>query len=268
MPRRSSRFAFAALSVSISLLAMCVQIRAAQAASGTPVGPLATTRLIAAPAQGAGQWTVGIVVTLAPKAITYWRSPGEAGVPPSFDFSASTNVAETSVAYPAPKRISEADIDVAGYDGEVVFPILVSLRDAKAGATLRLKMDYATCERICLPAHADLSVDLPASGMTADAALLNDAVARVPRVVAVPDVSSIATVTREGTDAWRVVPKAEGTRDLFAEAPEGFFLTTKRDGDGFRVAIVEHPADRPLPDAIRLTMAGPKPVEFSVPVAP
>lgn len=264
MPCILSRRAFAALSVFASFLAMCVQIRATQAAPGALVGPLATARLIAARGPDGRHWTVGVVVTLKPNAITYWRAPGEAGVPPTFDFSASTNVAGTSVAYPVPKRITEGDLDVAGYDGEVVFPVEVSLQNVDAGATLRLKLDYATCEKICLPAHADLALDLPALVASADAALLQTFSTRVPRAVSAADVSEITAVTRETPDTWRVIPKDVGAQDLFVEAPEGFFVTTKRDGDGFRLTIAEHPADRVVPDAIRVTLASPQPIEFTL----
>ena len=262
MPCTLPRFAKIVASGLFMVVAMCGRIPAAQAASGVPVGPLATARLIAAPGGAAGQWTIGVVVALMPKAITYWRTPGEAGVPPTFDFSASTNVADTSVFYPVPKRISEGDIDAIGYESEVVFPIQVSLRDPQAGANLHVKFDYATCERICLPAHADLTVDLPAPASPSDAEVLQRAKSRVPRVLGPADIEGVATVTREADDVWRVVPKIVGARDLFAEAADGFFVSTKRDGSGFRVAVTEHPADRPLPDTIRLTLDSVVPVEF------
>ena len=266
MPCILPRFALIIVGGFASVVAMCGQIPAAQAASGAPVGPLATARLIAAPAGNAGHWTVGVVVTLMPRAITYWRTPGEAGVPPSFDFSGSTNVVDTSVSYPVPKRISEGDIDAIGYEGEVVFPVDVSLRDLQAGANLHVKFDYATCERICLPAHADLVVDLPARASSSDADLLQRLKSQVPRVLGPSDIDGIATITREADNAWRVVPKAAGARDLFAEAAEGFFVATKRDGSGFRVTVTDHPADRALPDTIRLTLDKAEPVEFSLTV--
>ena len=51
----------------------------------------------------------GFEIALAPGAITYWRDPGDAGLPPTLDFSASDNVASVEPEFPAPKRIMEAD---------------------------------------------------------------------------------------------------------------------------------------------------------------
>ena len=74
----------------------------------------------------AGNAQAGVEIELAPGAITYWRDPGEAGVPPAFDFSGSVNLKQAEVEFPAPRRIVESDGSEAfGYDGAVVFPIAV-----------------------------------------------------------------------------------------------------------------------------------------------
>ena len=80
-----------------------------------------------APHRGGGD-LAGFEIALAPGAITYWRDPGDAGLPPTLDFSASDNVASVEPEFPAPKRIKEADGGEAfGYDGGVVFPLRSSL---------------------------------------------------------------------------------------------------------------------------------------------
>ena len=72
----------------------------------------------------------GFEIALAPGAITYWRDPGEAGVPPTFDFSGSANLAKAEVEYPAPERIAEPDGSTAfGYDASVILPIRVTPAD-------------------------------------------------------------------------------------------------------------------------------------------
>ncbi|HYP58178.1 MAG TPA: hypothetical protein VEQ35_07830, partial [Beijerinckia sp.] len=52
-----------------------------------------------------GFYRTGVQILLAPGALTYWRVPGEAGVPPVFSFAGSENVARAEVLYPAPERI-------------------------------------------------------------------------------------------------------------------------------------------------------------------
>ena len=263
--------------IALSVLVICGRISTAQAASERapdfPPGSLSVARLIAAPAAADGSWTVGVSVVLKPKAITYWRDPGEAGVPPSFDFSGSTNIARADVAFPTPKHIHEGDIDAIGYDDRVVFPVRVTPAKAGQPAVVRLKFDYATCERICLPAHADLTLDLPAPPQATDVAAIAAAVAAVPRIIAGDAVKQVADVVpRKDGEAWSwtVKPKAAGPdAKLFAEAPEGFFLATKREGETFRVSVAEHPAGRPTPDRIQLTLVRPgEAVEFTVAGAP
>lgn len=263
--------------IALSVIVICGRISTAQGAPAVapdfPPGSLSVARLIAAPAAADGSWTVGVSVILKPNAITYWRDPGEAGVPPSFDFSASTNVARAEVAFPAPKHIHEGDIDAIGYDGHVVFPVRVIPAKAGEPAVVRLKFDYATCERICLPAHADLTLALPPPPNAADAAAIAAAVAAVPRAIAGDAVKRVADIVPQRSGealSWTVAPKVAGPdTKLFAEAPEGFFLATKREGETFRVSVAEHPPGRPAPDSIRLTLVRPgEAVEFTVARSP
>src|SRR5271166_6508802 len=117
-------------------------------------------RLIAA-----GGDLAGFEVRLAPGAITYWRDPGDSGLPPTFDFAGSDNVEAVEALFPAPKRIKEADGGQAfGYDGGVIFPLHVHRRDAAKPVTLALHADFAVCEKVCLPAKARLNLTLPAVG--------------------------------------------------------------------------------------------------------
>ena len=108
----------------------------------------------------AGGALAGFEIRLAPGAITYWRDPGEAGVPPTFDFSGSDNVAKVEPVFPAPKRIHEADGSEAfGYEAGVIIPLIVERRDPAKPVTLALDASYAVCEKLCLPAEAKLDAD-------------------------------------------------------------------------------------------------------------
>ena len=247
--------------LTLSVLVICGRISAVQAAPDPMVGPLSTARLIAAPAPSDGSWTIGVAIVLKPKAITYWRDPGEAGVPPAFDFSASSNVSRADVAYPVPKQLHEGDIDAIGYENEVVFPVRVTPADAAQATTVRLKLDYATCERICMPAHADLVLALPPPAQAVEADRISQAAAAVPRIIDLTELPRVVTVVAQKGDdgpSWIITPReASPDTRLFVEAPEGFFLTTKRDGDRFLVTVAEHPPGRTVPQTLRLTLAQP-----------
>src|SRR5271166_5468478 len=103
----------------------------------------------------------GVQIRLDGPAVTYWRDPGEAGAPPSFDFARSENLAEAKVLYPQPARIDEGGVQAFGYQHEVLFPVRVASREKGQPVVLDLMLDYAVCEAICLPVHARLRLDLP-----------------------------------------------------------------------------------------------------------
>jgi DsbC/DsbD-like thiol-disulfide interchange protein len=196
--------------------------------------------LSAGPVQG-GVYRAGVEIDLAPGTITYWRSPGEAGSPPVFDFSASENIAAVEIAYPAPKHIVEEGSVVAGYDARVVFPARVTPRDPKAPATLRLTLDYAACAKICLPAQAKLTLALPLSGASPYAEAIAAAERRVPRKASEAEAKALIAIERRGDTVWRVRYVGPGeASDLFSEIAEPLFLDSARaaDGSGFDVKLV------------------------------
>lgn len=203
----------------------------------------------------------GFEIALAPGAITYWRDPGDAGLPPTLDFSLSDNVASVELKFPAPKRIREADGGEAfGYDGSVVFPLRVKLRDPTKAATLRLNADFAVCEKVCLPAKAHLELALPSGADSPYAGAIDAALAAVPRAVQPKDFGALEAL---GADSWRLcAPREDGPpRDLFVEAPEGWWLKVapaRTDGgrDCFSLTVGDKPRDAALPVTLRLTLTG------------
>lgn len=167
----------------------------------------------------------GIEIKLAPGWHTYWRYPGDAGVPPKIDFSDSVNVAAADVLWPAPQRLPEAGLVAIGYDKSLVLPVRVVPRDRSAPVVLRLKLDYAICEKLCVPAQARGELALDARSPAQDATL-SAAESRVPkkRALGEGDALVIRSVRREqGPERPRVVVEVAapaGERvDLFAEGP-------------------------------------------------
>ncbi|MBL6928558.1 MAG: hypothetical protein ISR44_05250 [Rhodospirillales bacterium] len=92
----------------------------------------------------------------------YWRSPGDAGFPPRPDWSGSTNLASASLRWPAPERFSVLGMQTLGYKDEVVLPIDAEVSEPGQALSIRLKVDYLTCDDICIPYTAKLALDLPA----------------------------------------------------------------------------------------------------------
>jgi DsbC/DsbD-like thiol-disulfide interchange protein len=181
-------------------------------------------RLIAGspPARG-GVLRAGVEIRLKSGWHTYWRYPGDSGVPPQFDFKGSQNVKRVDVLWPAPQRVAEAGGTAIGYASDVTFPLRVVPQDAGEPVVLRLKLDYAVCEKLCVPAEASVELALAKGPASRDDAL-TAAEQRVPARVALGEggALSIRLVRREaGSPRPRVVVDvaAAGDVDLFAEGP-------------------------------------------------
>src|SRR5499427_9776210 len=97
----------------------------------------------------------GIAFQLQPGWKTYWRTPGDSGVPPRFDFSKSENVDAVTVLWPAPLMFDDgAGGHALGYHDKVVLPLRIVVKNADKPVTLRAAINYAVCNKICIPVDA------------------------------------------------------------------------------------------------------------------
>jgi DsbC/DsbD-like thiol-disulfide interchange protein len=156
---------------------------------------------------------------------TYWRYPGDAGVPPQFDFAGSQNLKAVEVLWPAPHRLQEAGLDTIGYERGVILPLKVTPQDSAKPVTLRVKLDYAVCEKLCVPAEAKGELTLT-GGSAAQEAALAAAEARVPRKLALGEGRALAVRAVRREDATPhprilvdVAAPTGAVVDLFAEGP-------------------------------------------------
>ncbi len=191
--------------------------------SGWSVNEQGQLRLVSAvTAVGdSGSVQLGLEFHLKPGWKIYWRSPGDAGYPPSIDWKGSDNLAEAVMSWPAPHRFSVSGLETMGYKDEVVLPIVARLNDATRPLSLRAAVDYLVCQVTCVPQRADLVLDLPAGKAEAgpDAHVINRYLARVPSDGARQGLSLVsATATDSG--AMTVVVAADPpleNPDLFVE---------------------------------------------------
>jgi DsbC/DsbD-like thiol-disulfide interchange protein len=131
---------------------------------------------------GAARLRAGVEIKLAPGWHTYWRYPGDSGVPPRFDFSGSENFADAKVLYPAPHLYSDETGNTLGYKGGVTFPLQVTPRQPGKPVKLHVKLEYAVCDKLCVPVEGNAELTL-APGASAEDASLAAAEARVPKKV-------------------------------------------------------------------------------------
>lgn len=239
---------------------------AAHAASGPWVSSdVAKARLLTAVAGTGALATVpaGVEVAMDPGWKTYWRSPGDAGLPPALDWAGSANLKAATLSYPAPERLTLLGIQTFGYHGDVVFPLDLAVAEPGGPLDLRLRLDVLVCARLCVPKTFDLALGVPAGPATPDGDALTLAKARA----AVPGdartagiaVSGIAEVSDAGHPALEVRASAlEPFRDpdVIAEVDPPVALgqprvTLARAG---REATFVVPLEQPLP--LGATLAG------------
>jgi len=120
-------------------------------------------RLISAqPAVGDGAARLGLEFELKPGWKIYWRSPGDAGFPPSLEWQGSENLKQAKLEWPAPERFSVLGLETLGYKKQVVFPITAEAESGGQAMDLRAQLRYLVCDEICIPYSADLALNLPA----------------------------------------------------------------------------------------------------------
>ena len=167
----------------------------------------------------------GIEVVLQPGWKTYWRYPGDSGVPPRFDFSGSSNVKSVKLMWPAPQRFSDGAGNSIGYHGEVIFPLHITPKDPAKPVLLKADVHYAVCEKLCVPAEGRAEIELGAGKSGKDAAL-TAAEARVPRPAKLGAHAPLAIDAIRRDDSGprpriivEVTAPAAGKIDLLAEGP-------------------------------------------------
>ncbi|MCJ2082682.1 protein-disulfide reductase DsbD family protein [Methylobacterium sp. J-090] len=205
-----------------------------------------------------------------------WRSPGDAGLAPTFDGSASDGLVLDAIAWPAPRRLAVGDLQTFVYESGTVLPLRFARRGDGA-AHLRLRLVHAVCGEVCVPYRATLDLALPAGPdrPSAEAGLIGAARALVPGP---PEAAGFAVVgqAREGApDDRRLVLRVTSERrafvapDLFVEGPKGAVtappaVALSDGGHAARIAL-RLPPDVAETD-LRVTLVdGARSAEFTVP---
>jgi DsbC/DsbD-like thiol-disulfide interchange protein len=165
----------------------------------------------------------GIAFQLQPGWKTYWRNPGDSGVPPRFDFSKSENIEAVTVLWPAPMKFDDgAGGHSLGYMGQVVLPLRIVPKSADRPVTLRADINYAVCEKLCIPVEASAELAFASVASTEDSAL-SDALNTVPKPANVgdPNPLTIRDVKRDGKANVLVDVTAPDGKELslFVEGP-------------------------------------------------
>src|SRR6202048_541073 len=154
---------------------------------------------------------------------TYWRTPGDSGVPPRFDFSKSENVEAVTVMWPAPVKFDDgAGGTSLGYTRQIVLPLRIVAKNSDKPPILRAEINYAVCEKLCIPVEASIELAFASVASTEDGAL-SAALDTVPKPATIgdPNPLTIRDVKREGKTNVLVDVAAPDSAEvnLFVEGP-------------------------------------------------
>ena len=237
----TARIAFAILAAAPGISAMPA-FAGVESAWSAPSGT--AVRLVAGAREG-DVLSGGVEIRLSPGWKTYWRYPGDSGVPPRFDWSGSTNLGAIDILWPAPMRFDDGDGNYSiGYKKDVVIPFRVTPKDASKPVDLRLALDFAVCEKVCQPANAALDLSLPAGGAAPSSASLAAALDAVPRLVTLDAGGALGIASASLADSQiRIEAQVENpaTADLFVEGPNEDWalpLPTRETGADGRTMFV------------------------------
>ncbi|KIN62108.1 DsbC domain containing protein [Sulfitobacter noctilucicola] len=101
--------------------------------------------------QADGTRVAALHLRLAPGWKTYWRAPGDAGIPPQFDWSGSDNLRGVGITWPTPEVFLTAGMRTIGYTGDLVLPLSFAPRSAGAPISINARLDMGVCSDICVP---------------------------------------------------------------------------------------------------------------------
>ena len=180
---------------------------------------------------GAPTLVAGIQLRMDPGWKTYWKNPGDSGVPPSFDWSGSKNLIHAEVLYPAPHRVADANGTAIGYDDEVVFPVKLTPEQPGQPIDLKLAFAYGLCKDLCIPNQ--VTIGLAADGGKGDAMLIESFLARVSQPARdglLPSVSKVDAkldADKPGLVVDAVFPAGATATDLFIDGGDVFVPVPK-----------------------------------------
>jgi len=230
---------FAWLVLALTLGAALAEGRAAIAGAASASAWIDSTnskvRLVSAAIEtgGKSELLAGVQLRMLPGWKTYWKNPGDSGVPPAFDWSGSKNLKRAEVLYPAPHRFADAGGTAIGYDGEVVFPVRLTPERDGEPIELRLNFSYGLCKDLCIPNDVALGLAVTGDAGKAETLLIETFLAQVPRHSA-PDLlpKVVGVEFRSDGDTPELIidaafpPKAAAT-DLFIYAGDTFLPVPK-----------------------------------------
>ena len=168
-------------------------------------------KLVTGGFEGADFWA-GLYVTLADGWHTYWRVPGESGIPPQIKV-AGADVTGFEVLYPLPQRMDEGGGEAIGYTGSVMFPLRITTAKTAAEIEGTVSAFFGVCQEICKPAKFEAAL----ADVSPDAADIKIWRTRVPAA------GQFASAAGQKKDVL-LLKLNQAADDIFVSGPDGLYF--------------------------------------------
>lgn len=128
---------------------------------------------------------LGLRIQHQPHWHTYWKNPGDSGLPTSFSWTLPTGFEAGEIAWPTPKQLPVGPLMNYGYEGELLLAVPLTVPDGYTAPSLpvALRADWLVCKDICIPEYGEFKLDLPIQAVTEHAELFKQAQANQPKAV-------------------------------------------------------------------------------------
>ena len=189
---------------------------------------------------------------------TYWRIPGESGLPLKIFHEDSTNVSNIRILWPTPSIFDINDYRSFGYEKEIVLPILIQPNSPGESMSLNARLEFGVCNEICIPANWTVNANLPTHSVARNH-MIEQSLKNLPTYINEYDNSGISSCEfkKHGSHfdvtVKMSVPRSPGEEVTVFEFPNKLFwfsrTQTQRLGGNNLVAtaIMEYSGMGPIP---------------------
>ena len=157
------------MTIKFTLLALISSLVLPSAAQAQNFDDILDASLLTGWRQSDGSHMAAIRLDLEPGWHTYWRAPGDAGIPPLFDMAGSKNLKTANVIWPRPEVYVQNGLRSIVYHDQVILPLRVMPSTKGKDISLVAKIEIGICKDICIPQTLNVSAVLPASANKRDA---------------------------------------------------------------------------------------------------
>ncbi len=215
----------------------------------------------------AGRHIAAVEITLAPGWVTYWRAPGDAGIPPTFAFTGSDAINQITPYWPTPEVFGSNGMRAIGYYDRVVVPLVIDIDAASADVAIAGEMMIGVCEEICIPVTLTFDAVLPMTG--APDGVIRAALADRPMSQQVADVGDVTCALEPIADGLRMTASIDlattgASEHVVIETGDPRVWVSEadstRDGGTLQATVdMVHPSGQPFAldrSGVRITVLG------------